>query len=438
MVKPTTTIVQKIRSPSSSPDDRSPQHFPKMDNLHLDIIENKNKIDIEKVNTEYVDDPELDQRSPIKYSHEVDKDSETNLNIDNIANKYINIHKSDDSEQDERSPIEHMRSRLSDRYIDRSRNNSEDLLKELDTKPLSHQRSPYPEPPSHQRSPYPEPPSHQNSNYPNGQVDSHLNQQDLDDETPHQNRQDDDNISERLKELLDGDDKDDVSSRASNNSDEIRKSPKRYTQSLRDLENEGKPKHMPNIDNHPTSQTIDDDDAKRELLFKFELLKKSYKDADVPNFNIHTDYKTMNDTYQNTVRRLSLDSSVESYKTYLIGGFMLVEFIFGKFLKLDMQGFTNQQMMNMSSYEKLLIELGEKSYMPDGPSWPVEVRLLFLVLMNSAIFIVSKMIMNKTGSNIMQMMNNLNKKPNNKPQKKRKMQSPGVDIDELLDLDELK
>jgi len=35
-------------------------------------------------------------------------------------------------------------------------------------------------------------------------------------------------------------------------------------------------------------------------------------------------------------------------------------------------------------------------------------------------------------------MNNLNKKPNNKTQKKRKMQSPGVDIDELLDLDELK
>ena len=100
----------------------------------------------------------------------------------------------------------------------------------------------------------------------------------------------------------------------------------------------------------------------------------------------------MTKQYDHTVRRLSLDSTVENYKQYLIGGFMLTEFVFGNFLGFDMQGFTQQQIVSMSSYERLLIELGEKSYVPTGSKWPVELRLMFMIVMNAAFFIVSKMI----------------------------------------------
>jgi hypothetical protein len=44
--------------------------------------------------------------------------------------------------------------------------------------------------------------------------------------------------------------------------------------------------------------------------------------------------------------------------------------VFGNFLGFDMQGFTKQQMLSMHDYERLLVELGEKSYVPEGSKWP--------------------------------------------------------------------
>jgi len=178
----------------------------------------------------------------------------------------------------------------------------------------------------------------------------------------------------------------------------------------------------------------EEEDLKRELMFKIDLLKKSYPNAMIPEFSIHSDYNTMKKTYDSTVRRLSLDSSVDNYKNYLIGGFMLCEFVLGSYMGFDMQGFTQQQILTMNSYEVLLIELGEKSYIPQGSKWPVEIRLIGLILINVVFFIVSKMIMKKTGSNLLGLINNMNVKNNNTNSAKRKMKGPNINLDEIPEI----
>ena len=178
----------------------------------------------------------------------------------------------------------------------------------------------------------------------------------------------------------------------------------------------------------------EEEDLKRELMFKIDLLKKSYPNAMIPEFSIHSDYSTMKKTYDSTVRRLSLDSSVDNYKNYLIGGFMLCEFVLGSYMGFDMQGFTQQQILSMNSYEVLLIELGEKSYIPDGSKWPVEIRLIGLILINVVFFIISKMIMKKTGSNLLGLINNMNVKNNNTNSTKRKMKGPNINLDEIPEI----
>ena len=233
------------------------------------------------------------------------------------------------------------------------------------------------------------------------------------------------NLNNRLNDLLNED---------NNQSQYVKRSPP----TLKELEKRGAVnvnQHIPDI-NREYVHNQEEEDLKRELLFKFELLKKSYKDHNIPEFSIHSDYQTMQNSYENTVRRLSVDSSVESYKTYLIGGFMLVEFVLGKFFNFDMQGFTQQQITNMSSYERLLIELGEKSYVPEDSDWPVEIRLVFLIIINAGFFVVSKMMMKSTGSNILNMMNSMNRNNNRSIKKKRKMKGPEINFDDLPEEDD--
>lgn len=209
---------------------------------------------------------------------------------------------------------------------------------------------------------------------------------------------------------------------------------------LSDLEHAGMLKtnrSIPNLEHLENMEEEDEEDKKRELLFKFELLKKSYKNVNIPDFSIHSSLKKMNETYENQLRHLSLDSSVESYKNILVGGFMIFEFIFGVWLKFDMSGFTQQQILNMNQYERLLIELGQKSYVPDGKQWPVEFRLVGLIVLNAIIFIISKLILKRTGNNLMGMMNHVqNTVPKNNnssapTEPKKKMKGPSINIDDL-------
>ena len=58
----------------------------------------------------------------------------------------------------------------------------------------------------------------------------------------------------------------------------------------------------------------------------------------------------MQKTYDMTVRKLNLDSSVENYKKYLIGGFMVFEFLLGSRLKFDMGGIS-YRMLSINNYK---------------------------------------------------------------------------------------
>lgn len=360
------------------------QKFSNMPILYLELLENKSKIKPELINKVYEPQPNLvfenDPATPEKSIEKEPREEVDSENDEDDKNSNVSVEKSDNDTQDEDYESEE---RVSEPEEDNFSDSGSDKSK----------------------------------------------------------KQTKSKFSNRMRELLESSEDEDIRGKSALRSLDRQKS-QYNAPSLKDLEERGKFTMKKEVEEigHTTISDQEKEDAKRELLFKFELLKKSYKTESIPEFSIHSDYDQMKKSYEMTLRTLSLDKSVEDYKRYLLGGFMLMEFVCGNFLGFDMAGFTQQQMVSINSYEKLLIELGEKSYVPSGSKWPVELRLLFLIIMNAAFFIISKMIMKKTGSNLMNVINNMTSPVStaqtNPMMKKRKMKGPTVSLDDIPDVNE--
>ncbi|CCA61421.1 hypothetical protein AV955_gp064 [Diadromus pulchellus ascovirus 4a] len=148
-----------------------------------------------------------------------------------------------------------------------------------------------------------------------------------------------------------------------------------------------------------------EDDEKRELLFKFQILaKKNPELVSKYQFNMRSDLRVMKNTYALILKQISSSNRVDNLNTYLLAVFMGCEYFFGK-MGFDMEGFSKQQISSMSSYESLLQELGEKEYTPYGmDKWSVEVRLAMTIMFNTLWFIVAKSISKKTNFDILSLL----------------------------------
>jgi hypothetical protein len=182
---------------------------------------------------------------------------------------------------------------------------------------------------------------------------------------------------------------------------------------------------------------------KEEYIWRFKILKKKYKTRkDIADYNEHDDLFTMKQTYERTLREIQLEDNCESYRMYLIGGFMLMEFVSNNWLGVDLTGFTAQQMTMMQKYDRMLIELGEKSYNRWGSNLPVEVRLIGFIILQAGIFYLGKIISEKGGgtmTDIFKMFtgttpapaNSVEEKPQDPDAPKKKMRGPSVKVSDL-------
>lgn len=151
----------------------------------------------------------------------------------------------------------------------------------------------------------------------------------------------------------------------------------------------------------------DENTSKRrnEVYFQYQVLKRMHPAAPIPEFTMYSDPEMLAQKYEMLAKKLSLDVSVENWKRYMIIFVMALEVVLGK-MSFDVEGFAQQQLVQMNTYDALLVEMAEKSYTPNGKSkWPVEARLMMMLTVNMAMFIICKMIQKRTGANLLGSIN---------------------------------
>ena len=168
------------------------------------------------------------------------------------------------------------------------------------------------------------------------------------------------------------------------------------------------------------------DERKRVLLFNFKILKRKYPQGEVPEWTMHSDLEIMERSYDETLRLLALDSSIEKNKGYLKKGFIFGEQALLYFGFNKAQDFAVQEISNISkTYESLLVELGEKQYESEFKSnIAVEFRLMGLVLFQLISFVIGKSLFQKTGID--------HTKSDRTPVDTSKVKMKGPDMDDLL------
>jgi hypothetical protein len=136
-----------------------------------------------------------------------------------------------------------------------------------------------------------------------------------------------------------------------------------------------------------------------EYLARFRILKKANPQLDVPEMKEgdYFDLDELKRKYKRITRDEHINSSVKKYRMFLCAAFLGMEYLFTSVIGMDMTGFAKEQTKNMVEYDKMLIELGEKSYSAEESDWPVEFRLIFTILTQAAIFCVANFLMKKLG-----------------------------------------
>ena len=131
-------------------------------------------------------------------------------------------------------------------------------------------------------------------------------------------------------------------------------------------------------------------EQKEDYIHKFNVLARRFPDRkDIPTYTEHDDLEVMIRTYDRTMKEISLENRVMTYRKILSYSFLAIE-ILAKYMKIDMSDFASSQNATLSDYDSMLIELGEKNTGSMFDNIPVEAKLLGMILFNTFAFWIMK------------------------------------------------
>jgi hypothetical protein len=161
-----------------------------------------------------------------------------------------------------------------------------------------------------------------------------------------------------------------------------------------------------NIPNYSAMSPVEQAQHRANFITRFGTLRNFWPNYHIPDFPEDASLEVIHAHYDTYVRHIHISQGVDQYRVYLVIMWLVVE-LAGIKLRLNIGGYTLSQMRSMNKYEQLLTELGENNYKNNATAvagtqsnWPVELRILFVALINAVAFIIIKMLSSSLGEGI--------------------------------------
>ncbi len=164
------------------------------------------------------------------------------------------------------------------------------------------------------------------------------------------------------------------------------------------------PKSLSELREAQAGQKNIEDQEKRELLAKINLFKLSYSESSLTqDFSMNTDIGYMRECYTTALKQVKISEKHLFFRKLLGAYYIGLEVFCGKVLKMDMKGFAEMQMKTIKSYDKYLLEICHKRYLPDAPeSIAVEWRFFGALMIQTAGFILVSKLLGKNAAVMVQ------------------------------------
>jgi hypothetical protein len=137
----------------------------------------------------------------------------------------------------------------------------------------------------------------------------------------------------------------------------------------------------------PTEEELQDE--YRALL---KRLRRMYPYLEIEMPPAGTSSKRLRKIYRYYVDEVSTAEGLEKYKIGLIVAFAILEVV-GKKIGLPCDGYAELQQDQLANYHSMLVEFGDRDYFGFARSWPVEARLLGMMLLNMAFLVMGRMLL---------------------------------------------
>lgn len=147
----------------------------------------------------------------------------------------------------------------------------------------------------------------------------------------------------------------------------------------------------------------DDDEEKDETLIQTQLqeersdifwslkkLRRYYDTKHFPHYDDFTSTAELKRILKEVKREAILDENVNQTRQYITMVWFALEKVCTEYLSIDLSGFTAYETQHMNEYHKVLVEIGERSYLNWSEGFPPELKLVYLMLTHAALFHVKK------------------------------------------------